>query len=127
VFDTNVLLDWLLKRDPVRSAAINRLLASGRRFIVLDAAIVEFVFALEKIYRFPRADVVKNLTTLLDDPRLLCDQTLLRPAVTDFATHTSLSLVDCYLMRGAETHHTPLWTFDKKLVNQSGGRARLLK
>jgi predicted nucleic-acid-binding protein len=94
MFDTNVLLDWLLKRDAARLAVIKHLLASGRRFLVPDAVIIEFVFVLETVYQFSRVDIVHNLRTLIDDPRLDCNGSFLRLVTDDFEAHPALSFVD---------------------------------
>lgn len=128
MIDTNILLDWLLDRDPKRTALIDKLFAKTPELHVPDLAIVELVFTLEQYYDLPRAIVCTNATKVLDEPKLKCNTALFTTALTTYLDHPSLSFVDCCLLRSAELQQNlPLWTFDKKLVNQSSGTARLVK
>lgn len=127
-FDTNVLLDWLLDRDSDRTAQIQRFLKRSKRVAVPDAVIIEVIFVLEDAYRFSRSELARNLATILNEPQFQCNRSLFLEALTEYVDHPSFSFVDCYLLQVVEIADVlPLWTFDKKLVNQSGGRAKLLK
>lgn len=126
--DTNVLLDWVLERHPSRLALIERRFDHGDRFVVPDAALIELVYVLETSYKFSRPVIARNVLLYIDHPQLLCQADRLRRVVLHYLDCPSLSFTDCYLVATAEVDHTlPLWTFDRKLVNQSGGRAKLLK
>jgi len=128
MIDANILLDWLLDRDTARTLRIDRLFLTKTKFHVADLAIVEIVFALEKVYQLPRDIVAMNVSKIIESEHLSCNQILFAPAISDYVRHPSLSIVDCCLLRYAELQNNlPLWTFDKKLVNQSAGRAKIIK
>lgn len=125
MIDTNVLLDWLLDRNPAHTKAIDKLLKNKKEVHVPDMAIAELVFALEGFYKLPREIVVQNLAKVLSEPALSCNRALFQRAAADYADYPALSLVDCCLMAYAELQSIlPLWTYDKKLIANSGGRAK---
>jgi predicted nucleic-acid-binding protein len=125
MLDTNALLDWLLGRDEARTKRIDNLLSSVKELQIPDIIIVELAFALEKFYELPRDIVSENINKIIDEPIFNCNRVLFRRALADYTNRPSLSLVDCCLIHYAELQHaTPVWTFDKKLVSQSGGRAK---
>lgn len=125
--DTNILLDWLLNRDEARAKRIDKLLSSTKELQIPDIIIVELTFALEKFYELPRDIVNENINKVIDESVFNCNHVLFRRALADYMSHPALSFVDCCLIHYAELQHaTPVWTFDKKLANQSGNRARFL-
>ncbi|TAK88990.1 PIN domain-containing protein [Patescibacteria group bacterium] len=127
MLDTNVLLDWLLDRDVDRTAKIDALLVRSPELQIPDAIIVELAFALEKFYELPRETVADNLNKVVDEPVFNCNRIMFRRAITEYLDHPALSFLDCCLMNYAELQGAlPVWTFDKKLVNQSSGRAKAL-
>ena len=127
MLDTNILLDWLLDRDTNRTTKIDALFERSPELHIPDAIIVELAFALEKFYELPRLLVADNLNKVIDEPVFNCNRTLFRRAITDYSRRPALSCLDCCLVNYAELQNTlPVWTFDKKLVNQSSGRAQAL-
>lgn len=127
MLDTNVLLDWLLDRDEARTKRIDKLLSDVRELQIPDVIIVELAFALEKFYELPRDIVVENIAKVIDEPVFNCNRNLFRSALSDYARHPALSFVDCCLMHYADLQNAlPVWTFDKKLVSQSNGKAKVL-
>jgi predicted nucleic-acid-binding protein len=125
--DTNVLLDWLLNHDEAHTKCVDKPLSSVRELHVPDVIVVEFAVALEKFYEIPRDIVAENINKVIDVPVLNCNRVLFRRALVDYTSHRARSFVDCCLVRYAELQHaTPVWTFDKKLVSQSDGRAKSL-
>lgn len=124
MLDTNILLDWLFDRDKKRTSKIKDLLEETTEVHVPGMVMVELAFALEKIYELPRTVVVDNLKTILSNPAIDCDQALFNPALASYLNHPSLSLLDCCLLEYGTLHNRlPVYTFDKKLINQSEGRA----
>ncbi len=125
MLDTNALLDWLLNRDETRTKRMDNLLSSVKELQIPDVIVVELTFALEKFYELPRDIVAENINKIIDEPAFNCNRILFRRALPDYVHHPALSFVDCCLIHYAELQRaTPVWTFDKKLVNQSGGRAK---
>jgi len=128
VIDTNILLDWLLDRDPRRTAMVEKLFAAATELHIPDVIIVELTFALEKFYDLPRDIVAGNVTKVLDEPLFNCNRNMFQRALGDYVQYPSLSFVDCCLMHYAELQNAlPVWTFDKKLAARSSAKARLLK
>jgi predicted nucleic-acid-binding protein len=124
MLDTNILLDWLLARDQIRTASIDNLFKNSKVLHVVDVALVELAFALEKYYKLPRDLVSDNLNKVIDEPVISCNKTLFRRALTDYLSHPSWSFLDCCLLHYAELQNVlPLYTFDKKLISQSHGKA----
>ena len=127
MLDTNVLLDWLLDRDEARTRRIDILFATVSELQIPDIIIVELTFALEKFYELPRDIVAQNIAKVIDESVFNCNRTLFRRALSDYSTRPALSFVDCCLIHHADLQNTfPVWTFDKKLVNQSNGKASVL-
>jgi predicted nucleic-acid-binding protein len=125
--DTNVLLDWLLDRDSLRTKIIEDLFTNSSHLQVPDVILVELAFALEKIYKLPRLIVSENITKILDDALFSCSRNLFHNLLMDYVRHPALSFVDCYAMHyAAQQNALPVWTFDKSLVNQSQNRAQLV-
>jgi predicted nucleic-acid-binding protein len=126
MLDTNILLDWLLDRDPVRTELIDKLFISIKELYIPDVIVVELAFALEKFYELPRNLVSDNLYKIIDEPVFSCNRRLFQRTLSNYSKHPSWSFLDCCLLNYAELQNVlPVWTFDKKLVNQSGGKAQL--
>lgn len=124
MLDTNILLDWLLDRDPARSAQIDSLFSSDQKLDVLDVVITELVFALEIHYQLPRAVVYQNVLKVAQEPALHCNRELINGALNYYLKHPALSFIDCYLLASASARgNQSIWTFDKKLINQASGKA----
>jgi predicted nucleic-acid-binding protein len=125
VLDTNILLDWLLNRDEARTAQIDSLFAQAQELHIPDTIVIELAFALEKFYELPRQLVVDNLNKVIDEAVFNCNRTLFRQAISEYAAHPVWSFLDSCLLNYAELQNAlPVYTFDKKLVNQSAGRAQ---
>ncbi len=126
MIDTNTLLDWLLDRNAGRTKQIERLIEQSDELHVTDVAIVEMVYVLERLYRFPRTVVTGNIRKVLNEPVFSCNRTMFSGAVNDYVEHPALSFVDCCLLHYAQLQNAPLWTSDKKLINQGSGVAKAL-
>lgn len=125
MIDTNILLDWLLDRDERRTKLIEELFAGVGELHIPDVVIVELAFALEKFYSLPRNIVSDNLNKVIDEPRLICNRLIFQRALLEYSKHPTWSFLDCCLLNYAESQNKlPVWTFDKKLVGQSSGRAK---
>lgn len=127
MIDTNVLLDWLLDRDPQRTAVIDKLIANSEELQIPDMALAELVFVLSRHYGLSRDMVAQNVAKILAEPVFNCNRMLFRRVLPDYVKHSALSFIDCCLLQYASLQNVlPLWTSDKKLVNQSLGKAHLL-
>lgn len=126
-FDTNVLLRLLLNDLPEQRIAVKKLLkhATGQ-FTVADTVIIELVFGLDRYYGFSRLQIAEAIDGLLKLKEINCNRALFETALPLFVQHTGLSFEDCCLATYAQLNDAePLWTFDKKLANQTSS-ARLV-
>lgn len=127
MIDTNILLDWLLDRDQAHTLLIDSFFTRAKDVHIPDLALAELVFALEKYYELPRDIVSQNLTKVLEEPLFHCNRALFRRALVEYVEYPSLSFIDCCLIHYADLQNVlPLWTFDKKLISRSSGKARSL-
>ena len=123
--DTNLLLRLLLGDVPSHIQAVETLLEKGTLFDVADAAIIEMIFVLEKIYGFARQDIQENVYAITRNEQFNCNKVLFEYALPLYIKQSNLSLIDCVLLSYARIQNvTPLWTFDKNLIKLSGGDAQ---
>lgn len=117
--DTNCLLRWVLQDLPEQASAIDRLLAGPTTCHVADMALLEFVFALEKLYGCPRGVIADNLIAIATHPSINCNKPLLDRCLPWYTANPSLSFVDCCLTAYAELNDAaPLLTFDRALAKK---------
>ena len=65
--DTNVLLRFFTRDDPLQAAASRALLQTpGEAFFVSDIVLVEFVWSLRRFYHFSRQETAAVVQSLLD-------------------------------------------------------------
>jgi predicted nucleic acid-binding protein len=125
--DTNALVRLLIGDIPIQANKVRKLLHQPLNFHVGDLAIGEFCFVAEKVYQLTRPEIIERLNFILHVPNINCNRVLFSTAITLFSAHPALSFVDCCLAIQAELNNAlPLYTFDKKLANQSGGLAKLI-
>jgi predicted nucleic-acid-binding protein len=124
--DTNVLLRFVLGDVKEQSVKINALLAQDMKFDIADAAIFEAIFVLESVYNMKRVDVVQNILTIISHSKFICNKMLFSKALKKYEEVPQLSIIDCALVEYARLNKsTPLYSFDKKLVNTSDGDAKI--
>lgn len=125
--DTNVLLRLLIDDVPKQHLAAVKLYNTSGQLAVADIAVMEVLFVLQgKTYGFTRGQIVDTVQSIIKLEKLNCNRALFVTALHTFTDHPALSFEDCCLAAYAELNHAePLWTFDKKLANQTK-QARLL-
>ena len=113
--DTNVIVR-LVTRDvePLYERA-KALLENGNEFHVSELAVSEAVYVLEKHYRYRRNVIAEGVGQFLKLP-MIDSSKLNEQALSLWADHPKLSFDDCLLSLQSPQ---PLWTFDKKLINQT--------
>ncbi len=125
--DSNAILRVVLNDIPDQSAIVIELIEQSPRLAVCDVSVIETMFVLEKHYQFERKNIAYALTEIMKHPHLLLNEALLSEVLVLFAKQPALSPEDCYLaIYAKQNNQLPLWTFDKKLANQSNGLAREL-
>lgn len=126
--DTNVLLRLLLNDIPEQHDAAKKLIteASGQ-LAVADTAIIELVFVLERHYQLMRNQISEAVMGILQLKEINANRMLFEAALPAYVGSPALSFEDCCLGAYAKIDDAePLWTFDKKLANQSAS-ARLVE
>lgn len=120
--DTSALLRWLIADVPRQAARVDALLASGERFAVNDAVLIETAFVLERVMLLSRAAVADAIGTVLSTASLNVNRTRWRAVMDAYTSHPKLSVTDLYLAEWARASQTtPLYTSDRKLAAQQDG------
>jgi predicted nucleic acid-binding protein len=124
--DANVLLRLLLNDVPAQHRAALALVTNGDDYEVSDVALIEVAFVLGRAYGLDRNEQREAIIGLLDLPGIRGSRELFGAAFELYLDRPKLSLEDCYLVTRAQLDSCePLWTFDRKLANQS--RAQLVE
>ena len=120
--DANCILPWLLDDVPEQTELVTELVNSDETFALADAALIEVVFVLEKLYRISRESIEKAVMTVIGKDNILFNKELFIEILPIYKGHPKLSFVDCYLeVFARRTNTAPLLTFDQKLANQLSG------
>lgn len=119
--DTNVLLRLLLNDIPRQHIAAKRLIKQAdAQFAIADTVIIELVFGLDRYYGFSRLQIVEAVDGLMKLKELNLNRKLFEKVLPLFVKQPGLSYEDCCLAIYAQLNDAePLWTFDKKLANQT--------
>jgi len=98
--DANIFLRFLRKDHPSWSPACKQLFEDIEQGIIQawtsDLVISEVVFVLDRTYKVPQADIVANLTALIQLKSLRLPTKRLYRRIFTLYTATALSFVDSY-------------------------------
>lgn len=111
--DTNVFLRIFIQDDgPKHREAVDLVRACGQVFVGV-VVLVETVWALRKIYGFPREKLAKFLTTVLEtDAFLVENRSSVEAAAAAFAIGPG-DFADHVILESARRHGAdPVYTFD---------------
>ncbi|HUD53593.1 MAG TPA: type II toxin-antitoxin system VapC family toxin [Terracidiphilus sp.] len=122
--DTNILVRFLTKDDPIQSAAAKEFLRTlsveSPGFISL-VCLIELVWVLRSRYQLNKADLIQCLERLLDLPELILEgQTAVAQSLARFSIG-KMDFADCLIERSghlAGCGHTV--TFDANAAKTSG-------
>jgi len=89
--DTSVILRLLVKDDPSKARAVEKLLREskdkGTMLFVLPVAILEVVWVGEKVYRLSRKTIRELVEAILNTPELRCPlERVFRQALVTYET-----------------------------------------
>ena len=89
--DTSVILRVLVKDDPSKARAVEKLLREskdkGMTLFVLPMAILEVVWVAEKVYRLSRKTIRELVEAILNTPELRCPlERVFRQALITYET-----------------------------------------
>lgn len=118
--DTNVLLRFLLKDVPKQAEVARKKFQEAKQtktqLSVSQIVIFEVVFALTRVYKFDKSDIVEAIKSLLGAEFLkIQDREVFGPALSLF-TKRNISLADCFIVAFSKFNKAPLFTFDKDLA-----------
>ena len=119
--DTNIVIRLIVGDDPKNYLKAKKLISKKHKtFILEDSAMMEVVFVLSKIYKYPREKVVAGINFISNFENICFNKGLIEDSLNLYVDHPKLSFVDCYLAAAAElSQEKPLWTLDKKLAAQA--------
>lgn len=127
--DSNVLIRLLVQDDDAQHRAASAFFRTTDRVFVSHVVLVEVVWALGRVYMFPKPRVIAVIERLLDlDGLALQDAAMVARALEDYRT-SNADFSDCLILALARREdELPLATFDAKLakldgVRKLGGRA----
>ena len=114
IFDTNMILRYLLSDNPIMYEKSKQLLKQGNVWVTLEV-IAEVFYVLRKVYSLDRqiiSDKVRDFTKLVK-----CNKdAVLNLAIDTYATN-NLDFVDCILYAYSKIDGFEIATFDKKLLH----------
>ncbi len=119
ILDTNGFLRFLLNDIPEQSEKVSKLLIKAKakktEIFIPQIIIFEIEFALDKYYKFPKAEIVDKLGVLLATQYLkIQDVNIFQEALRLF-NDKNVDFVDCFLLCDAKSKNATLFTFDKNL------------
>lgn len=119
VIDSCIILRVLEGDLPGQREKAYELFLSGRDLYVDGAVISEVVYVMKK-NGYERGETVDKIKTLLANPMFVYDRKFFDPIFKEYVKRPSLSFEDLAIAKRAEEREcVPLWTFDRKLANQS--------
>jgi predicted nucleic acid-binding protein len=121
--DATVVLRLLLDDVPEQHHLAVSLVTDHGPIVVSDVALIETIFVLGRAYGLTRTEQYEAVMGLLSLPMIDGRSDVFEAAFADYVGHPKLSFEDCYLVALAYAEgHTPLWTFDRKLAQQTDAR-----
>ena len=124
--DTSAILRLLVKDDPVKARAVERLLKESKNrnmnLYVLPVTILEIVWVTEKVYRLGRKTIRELVEAILNTPELKCplEEVFRQPLIT-YETHNikfADAVMGCWgLNEGIST----VYTYDEKDFKKISG------
>lgn len=118
--DTSIVIRLIVGDDPKNCQKAEKLMAKKHKlFVFEDTAMMETVFVLSKVYKYPREKVVAGINLISRFDNIYFNKGLIEDALNLYLAHPKLSFVDCYLAASAAlSGELPLWTLDHKLATQ---------
>lgn len=117
--DTSVLLRYLVKDDPAKARAVEKLLRESKEqnmtLYVLPVSILEVVWVTEKVYRLTRKTIRELVEAILNTPELKCSlEHVFREALVTYETH-KIKFADAVMGHwGLEEGLSMVYTYDEK-------------
>ena len=121
--DTNVLVRYLLRDDPVQAARAERELERNERFLIDSIVLCELVWVLETGYGFSRTEIAAALERILATAQFEIESKDLALAALDDFRRSAADFSDCLIGRRNRAASAPeTVTFDRNLKGLEGFR-----
>ena len=121
--DTNVLVRYLLRDDPVQAARAERELERNERFLIDSIVLCELVWVLETGYGFSRTEIAAALERILGTAQFEIESKDLALAALDDFRRSAADFSDCLIGRRNQAAGVPeTVTFDRNLKGLEGFR-----
>jgi predicted nucleic-acid-binding protein len=121
--DTNVLVRYLLRDDPVQAARAERELERNERFLIDSIVLCELVWVLETGYGFSRTEIAAALERILATAQFEIESKDLALAALDDFRRSGADFSDCLIGRRNRAAGAPeTVTFDRNLKGLEGFR-----
>ena len=115
--DTSAILRLLVKDDPTKAQAIEKLLKESKdmTFYVLPVTILEIVWVMEKVYHLSRKTIGELVEAILNTPELKCPlDGVFRQALITYATQ-KIKFADAVMgYWGLNEGFSTVYTYDEK-------------
>ncbi|MBS3919129.1 MAG: PIN domain-containing protein [Deltaproteobacteria bacterium] len=124
--DTSAILRFLVKDDPAKTAAVEKLLKQSKEgnltLYVLPVTILEIVWVTEKVYRLSRRTIRELVEAILNTPGLKCPlEYVFRQALATYETQ-NIKFADAVMGHwGLEEGLTIVYTYDEKDFKKISG------
>jgi predicted nucleic-acid-binding protein len=121
--DTNVLVRYLLRDDPVQAARAERELERNERFLIDSIVLCELVWVLETGYGSSRTEIAAALERILGTAQFEIESKDLALAALDDFRRSAADFSDCLIGRRNRAAGVPeTVTFDRNLKGLEGFR-----
>ena len=116
--DTSVILRLLVKDDPAKAGAVEKLLREskdkGLTLYLLPVTILEIVWVTEKVYRLSRKTIRELVEAILNTPNLKCPlEQVFRKALITYETK-KIKFADAAMGHwGLEVGISTVYTYDE--------------
>ena len=117
--DTSALLRFLVKDDPAKAQAVEKLLKEAKSkditLYVLPVTVLEIVWVTEKVYGLNRKTIRELVEAILNTPELKCPlERVFRQALVTYETQR-IKFADAVMGHwGLEEALTTVYTYDEK-------------
>lgn len=117
--DTSVILRLLIKDDPLKAKACEKLLRGAKQqglaLYLLPVALLEIVWVLEKIYKLEKNTIRELIEALLNTPDLQVEtESIFRKAIQLYAAK-NVKFADAVMGQwGLEKSYAIVFTYDEK-------------
>lgn len=116
--DTNVLVRLATNDDPRQAARARELIVTEGQAFVNRATVLEFVWVLQYVYEYPRAQIVRGLERLLNLEKVIVEDRPVVEVATDLFGQGADFADALFAESNVDKGCTTTRTFDKTAAKQ---------